>query len=108
MPGCNGHAAAATAGVAEAVTQSLASKSTLNGTAASDSNSSSSSSGSNNLSKSSVEQVGWPTHALLGKGDGAGVVVEVQAGDALFIPEGWWHQVRFVGTFGKVFLLYIL
>jgi hypothetical protein len=38
--------------------------------------------------------VAWPTHSLLGASDGAGVAVQVAAGDAIFIPEGWWHQVR--------------
>lgn len=100
VPGCNGHAAAAAAGVAEVVTQSFANND-LNGSAVASNGNTSSSMSSNNSnsntangSKSMPEQVGWPTHALLGKGDGAGVVVEVQAGDALFIPEGWWHQVR--------------
>lgn len=27
---------------------------------------------------------------------------ELEAGDALFIPEGWWHSVKSVGSDGEL------
>ena len=36
----------------------------------------------------------WPALSLLGANEGAGTTVRVPAGSALFIPEGWWHQVE--------------
>lgn len=53
--------------------------------------------------KDSLEKVVWGMERREESGDGdvvRGLEAEVGAGDGIFIPKGWWHAIKGVGSDG--------
>lgn len=44
-----------------------------------------------------LDKMVWGVRMSTDSGDGVGYEARLEAGDALFIPKGWWHSIRGVG-----------
>lgn len=50
-----------------------------------------------------LERVVWGDDLGENQGDGVeGVEAELESGDGLYVPLGWWHSVRGIGTGANV------